>query len=500
MKIARFLCFLTCFLLPAALFSQPALQWQSRIGGDSMRVQSMDLAHNEGYIFGGTGGAINTKEAWVIKTDDTGKVLWEKRYGGSGLDQLWYISSTTDGGYIFTGMTGSTDGDLTGIHTHHGNGDVWVVKIDSIGTIQWQKTYGGSLSDVGRIIKQTPNGEYLVAAQVLSNDGDVTGNRGGVDFWVIKLDDTGKILWQKAMGSSGLDAPYDMVLTAEGGCFVVGEARWNDGDVSQGIPGNNWWMVKLSSAGAIEWEKTHSGMGAGNDIATSVSRTMDGGYIVLGQLWNTMNNPGVHHGLLKLDASGMVQWSKPINALIAGLRGMQAIIQTADSGYLVLPAEKKPRFPGDNSYNYYILKLDAQGDSVWSKVLGGTKDDVASLLMKAPDGGYVIAGFTESDDGDVAGNPSEGRNWIIKLAPPPTTNAVLDNAPSRIEVYPNPTHDVVYFSEQIQVQVQDVLGRVIEEKKQTRSVSLKDKRKGLYLFQFYDQKGRVIGSRKILKQ
>ena len=171
-------------------------------------------------------------------------IEWQKSLGGSGGDEAYAIQQTSDGGYIVAGHSSSNDGDVTG---NHGYDDYWVVKLDVSGNIQWQKSLGGSGADMAVSIGQTSDGGYIVAGLSLSNDGDVTANHGSSDFWVVKLDVSGNIQWQKSLGGSGSDWALSIKQTSDGACIVAGHIMSNDGDVSGNHGASDYWVVKLGA-------------------------------------------------------------------------------------------------------------------------------------------------------------------------------------------------------------------------------------------------------------
>src|SRR5690606_15934938 len=158
-----------------------------------------------------------------------------------GDDIAYSIQQTFDGGYILAGESNSTDWDVTG---NHGGFDYWVVKISDQGSIQWQNSLGGSGNDRANSIIQTTDGGYIVTGYSNSTDGDVSGNHGGVDFWVVKLNNQGVIEWQKSLGGSNSDAAYNIQQTEDGGYVVAGLSSSNDGDVSENQAGEDFWVVK----------------------------------------------------------------------------------------------------------------------------------------------------------------------------------------------------------------------------------------------------------------
>ena len=160
-------------------------------------------------------------------------IEWQKSLGGTGSDILSSIDQTTDGGYIIAGQSNSSNGDAT---MNYGYADYWVVKVNSIGSLSWQKSLGGSQTDAARSVQQTTDGGYIVAGSSESNDIDVTGNHGNSDYWVVKLDVAGSITWQKSIGGSDHDKAYSIQQTTDGGYIIAGYTQSNDGDVTLVMP------------------------------------------------------------------------------------------------------------------------------------------------------------------------------------------------------------------------------------------------------------------------
>jgi hypothetical protein len=409
-----------------SLNAQIAIEWQKCLGGtnwdyaysihqttDGGYVVAGWTASNDGDVSGNHGGA----DYWLVKLDAAGNIQWQKCLGGTNWDYAYSIHQTTDGGYVVAGTTGSNDGDVSG---NHGNYDYWVVKSDASGNIQWQKCLGGTGDDYAYSIQQTTDGGYVVAGWTASNDGDVSGYHGGWDYWVVKLDASGNIQWQKCLGGTSNDEANSIQQTTDGGYVVAGRTESNNGDVSGNHGGRDYWVVKLNASGNIQWQKCLGG--TSGETAYSIQQTTDGGYVVAGQ---TLSNDGDVSGnhsfisdywVVKLDASGNIQWQK----CLGGTGGEQAysIHQTTDGGYMV--AGYSTSNDGDVSGNhggrdYWVVKSDASGNIQWQKCLGGTGDDYAYSIQQTTDGGYVVAGFTDSYDGDVSGNHGNWNYWIVKF-------------------------------------------------------------------------------------
>lgn len=292
-------------------------------------------------------------------------IQWQKCLGGSSHESANSIQQTTDGGYVLAGSTGSNNGDVSG---NHGGNDMWVVKLDNLGIIQWQKCLGGTANDGANSIQVTSEGGYIVAGYTSSNDGDVSGNNGGSDMWVVKLDNLGNIQWQKCLGGTSLDEARSIQSTTDGGYIVAGSTYSNDCDVSGNNGSTDMWVVKLDNFGNILWQNSLGG--TDTEIAFSIKQTIDGGYILAGQTNSDDGDVSGYHG-----------------------------------------------YPGDCS-DFWLTKLDVDGNIVWQKCLGGEACcEIAYSVFQTIDGEYLVAGYANSNDGDVSGNHGfiNPDAWLVKL-------------------------------------------------------------------------------------
>ena len=160
--------------------------------------------------------------ALPLRAQTPPSLIWQKALGGTSIDVAYAITASADGGYVVAGHTLSNNGDVTG---NHGSYDYWVVKLNAAGNILWQKALGGTGNDIAHAITASADGGYVVAGYTASNDGDVTGYHGGNDYWVVKLDAAGNILWQKALGGTGSDVAQAITASADGGYVVAGYAH-----------------------------------------------------------------------------------------------------------------------------------------------------------------------------------------------------------------------------------------------------------------------------------
>src|ERR1041385_7406487 len=201
-------------------------------------------------------------------------IQWQKTFGGTQFDQVQSVIQTFDGGFAAAGITTSNNGNVTG---NHGFGDFWIIKMNASGVLLWQKSYGGSADDGAFSIAQTSDSGFVVAGSSTSANGNVTLNHGLNDYWIIKLNSTGVLQWQQSFGGSSVDIPYDVHQTSDLGYIIAGYTVSNDGNVTGNHGFEDFWIVKLSSSGTLQWQKTFGG--SMDERAYSIQQTTDGGYI-----------------------------------------------------------------------------------------------------------------------------------------------------------------------------------------------------------------------------
>ena len=475
----------------------PSIQWQWALGGshvdqahaiqqtaDGGTIVAGYTGSNDGDVSGNHGGG----DAWVVKLNDTGSIMWKKALGGSDFEWAYAIQQTTDGGYIVTGFAESNDGDISG---NHGAWDAWVVKLSDTGSIMWQRALGGSAIDRAYAIQQTSDGGYIVAGSTVSNDGDVSGNHGYTDAWVVKLSDTGNIMWQKALGGSNFDQAFAVQQTTDGGYIVAGDTFSNDGDVSGNHGLGDAWVVKLSGTGNIMWQKVLGG--SDGDQAHGIQQTTDGGTIVAGYTGSNDGDVLGNHGIkdawvVKLNDTGNIMWQKALGGSDFDLA--YAIHQTTDGGYIVAGGSSSN--DGDVSGIHglgdaWVVKLSDTGNIMWQKAMGGSIYDEAFAVQQTTDGSYLMAGATSSNDGDVSGNHGMDDAWVVKLS---SAGVGLEElGASLFNMMPNPSDGMVHLSipsplHDIQLTLTDALGREVMRQLMNGSslvLDLTDQPGGIYL-------------------
>lgn len=361
------------------------------------------------------------QDLWVQKVNSTGVLQWQKSFGGSLDDYGRGIITTADGGYLISGMTCSNDGDVSGNHTSSsGYWDAWLIKISSTGIIQWQKCYGSTGTESAECVIQTSDGGYVFSGYCQVNNGDVTGNHGNWDIWCVKVNSTGILQWQKSLGGTGEDRCYKIKATNDGGYIISGYTVSFNGDVVGNHGNNDAWILKLSSTGTLQWQKCYGGLNI--EQADGISLTSDGGYIFVGKSNSsdgdvTLNNGNQDIWVVKISNTGILQWQKSFGGSNSDYA--HEILQTTDGGYIITAATSSNdiNVSGHHgSSDAWVLKIDGVGTLIWQKCLGSSSIDIGHDIQITTDGGLIVAGNGGTNNGDVSGCHGGLYDvWLVKL-------------------------------------------------------------------------------------
>lgn len=413
----------------------PKLLWEKTYGGSDMEELSALISCKDGgFLLGGDtysyDGDIKsgnysidrTSDLWVVKIDLLGNIEWEKTYGGSYSDRLGSMIACSDGGYILGGTTSSNDNDIKS--GNNGGDDIWIVKIDSIGGIQWEKTYGGSEGDELCTLISTDDASYMFGGYTFSNNGDVkSGNKGGSDFWIVKIDYSGNVLWEKTYGGSRVDLLGTLTLLADGSFLMGGSTQSNDGDIKSGIQGDyDFWVVELDRSGKILWEKTYGGTSA--DIFNDISILPDGRYLMGG---NTKSNDGdiksgLHGGndiwVVKIDTFGKTLYEKTYGGRSS--ENTMRFAQCDDGGNVICTYSNSNdgdiKSGNHGQSDLWIFKTDSSGNILWEKSFGGTHYESIGEIITISENEYFVGASTFSNDGDIkSGNQGIIDIWLLKI-------------------------------------------------------------------------------------
>ncbi|PSR55170.1 hypothetical protein AHMF7605_17475 [Adhaeribacter arboris] len=479
-------------------------EWNLRYGGKSNEgFTTVIKTADGGYLSGGyspssiggdkTQSSQGKNDFWIVKSDKLGKKLWDKRYGGSEDDFLNALIQTLDGGYILAGSSmSSRSGDKT--QTSRGGRDYWVVKISNTGVKQWDKRFGGSGADELKKIIPLASGHFILAGTSNSpaNGDKSQAARGGQDYWLIKISSTGTKVWDKRYGGSADENLEGLALTLDGGFLLGGSSPSGvSGDKTQASRGNSdYWLVRVNSAGAKVWDKRFGGTGEDNLMDVGSTGTSTGNFFLAGHSTSGANGDrsqssqgGKDFWMLKINGNGEKLFDKRFGG--TGDEGLRTILLTADGGYL-LAGRSESGVSGDKSQgnqgssDYWIVKTSSTGVQQWDKRFGGSGYDEIRTAAQTTDGGFILGGRSESGVSGDRTQPSQGGSdyWLVKVAPQTILlaarkevsegeEATIKSEPLQLLAYPNPFSNKVTINftlsqtQSAQVKVYDSQGREV---------------------------------------
>jgi len=492
-------------------YSQSCLKWNIDIGGNNNTDSAGSvISVPDGFLVCGIASAGDEKfnipaghgnDAFIVKYNSSGNLIWKHSYGGSGSDRFSRIIATQDGGFIAAGHSFSNDGDVSG---NHGSGDAWIVKTDAAGNLQWQKCFGGSRDDYALAIIADPSG-YTFSGAESSRDGDFANNFGDYDAWIVKISFTGNVIWQSTYGGSRFDEAGGLTRNNDGTYIFAGATTSNNQQVGNTHGGSlDTWVVKINSSGNIIWKKVYGGSGL--DYCNSMTRTTDGN-LVLAHGSNSSDGDVNGTGsfvtwLLKLNSqSGDMIWSKTfsINGIDCASFG---IFSTVDGGVVSLGVNGPAGDP--SKADALLLAIDANGNKKWHKLLSGSNKDAALSGIEISGGSLIILSTSLSVDGDFAGGSNSSADvWITRFQncndnsftkASPVNNQSNESVLYKFTNYPNPfsqSTDITYSIPQpgkVLLKIYDVMGRSIKTLVNAKVAA------GIYNIQWNvnDEKGQAV--------
>ncbi|MDH7461897.1 T9SS type A sorting domain-containing protein [Chitinophagaceae bacterium 26-R-25] len=429
-----------CLLLHFVGFSQPipGVSWMHKQGGSKAdRFRHVSILNNGTLVCSGVtlstnGDGVGNKggaDFFLQCFDQRGKMLWKKVFGGSDDDGGSYSGNreltvpTQDGGFYFAGSTPSKDGDIPG---NKGYADAFIVKFDSIGNIIWKKTYGGDWNEFVSGVVATPDGGCIISALTLSNNfGDVPATRGSSDIWIFKLDASGAIQWSKTYGGTNAETATCLQATNDGNYIFAANTTSTNGDLAS-LPAHgstDAWIVKINPSGDILWQKRFGGSNV--DEATVVyvsgnnyyigcnSFSADGDFPENGDLCD------IH--LLKLSSTGDLVWRNHFNAR-GGQDYIEAITQTADGNIVYTGSVYSGTFDGiykglKGECDVLICKVDSgTGQTVWHTEFGGRARDFGGDVVCTKNNELIVVGETASSDYDLPDGLGDYDAFVMKLS------------------------------------------------------------------------------------
>lgn len=407
--------------------------------------------------------SLMTPDYWIMEVDNNGNKLWERRYGGTADDALCDAIETHDHGYILAGWTYSgQNGDKA--DPIRGMADFWIVKTDSVGNMLWNKGFGGTGIDMLLSVGEINGGGYMLMG---SSSSPVSGDRtapshGSIDYWVIRIDSLGNKLWDKAFGASGFDALFFSEVTRDGGCILGGKSSSPaNGDKSEDSfnGGVDYWAIKIDSLGNKQWDRTFGG--TATDDLQYARQTYDNGYILAGTSISDMsgNKSSAKRGywLVKTDSAGNKLWDKAYGDEYFDGK-LYGFSLTSDGGFLISGSTKN-NVGGDKTefnlgdYQGWIVKIDSLGNREWDKTILSNGYNFTWACIEAENGCFIVeVGFSKGGGGYINQSnwdttESSSDAWLAKFCMEPVGVKEVANFVN-VNVYPNPFSDDLFISVQ----------------------------------------------------
>ncbi|WP_298779505.1 hypothetical protein [uncultured Polaribacter sp.] len=352
--------------------SEDILIWSKTFGGtDDDRGADIIATNDGGFALLGysksNDGNVTTnagsQDFWVIKITADGNITWQKTFGFSGADYGTTLLQTSDNGFLLTGVLDVTASGGQGnskTSNKHAGGDIWAIKLNNSGTLEWSKFYGGSFTDTPFGIVETTDNNYIIAASSDSEDFNISNNKGTYDFWILKISADGALIWEQSFGGSQIDEPRAITATDDGNFIVIGDTRSFDIDVAINNGAADLWMIKISNEGTLIWEKTIGSTSF--DVARSISKTQDNGFVIAGSS------------------------------------------RSSDS-----------IFSNQGQNDAWVLKVDDSANIVWQKFIGGTEIDFLYDAIELNNKTIISVGESSSFNGDITENKGFSDALIINI-------------------------------------------------------------------------------------
>ncbi|MFV8347900.1 T9SS type A sorting domain-containing protein [Flavobacterium sp. ZB4P13] len=516
------------FIINVCYSQAPIIQWEKSYGGNQVDIANgICQTADGGYVFIGSTNSQNgdvvgnpypfsefyTRTSWIVKISSTGAIEWQKIYGGYAHDETTAIKQTTDGGFIVSGFSASSTGDVT---NSVGGRDFWILKLNATGNLQWQKSFGSTSSDKAFDIIQTSDGGYAAIGYLRypSNYGS--------DHWynelsVVKLSDTGTVQWSKRFGGTRYDMGYGIIQTDDNGFMLVGRAQSKDGDVKSNHGLFDAWVIKTNSLGVLQWQKTYGG--TADDAAVGIVKANDGNYVVLGETTSkdgdvTSNYGSVDLWVFKINPAGDIIWQNTYGGPSTQSAGIYLvndpeqeqgqvptgkISKTSDNGFLICGTTfgDIPGHHGSNNTDAYIAKINNEGVLVWQRAFGGSNNDEGAEIIQTSDNGYILAaqnlGHPITKPVDWSNNHGSYDAWIVKFTPDESLS-IDELSTQQIIAYPNPVNTTLFIKakENIifdKIVITDITGKkVLTQTNDINKISVETLLSGVYFIEAFSQK------------
>jgi uncharacterized repeat protein (TIGR01451 family) len=435
-----------CLLISSQAISQklpPVIEWQKSLGGSKVdRAFSVIRTLDNGYFVAGLSfsndgqvsghhGSTDSSDAWVVKLDNLGNIQWQKSLGGTGTDEFRHVVQAPNGDFLCVGYSTSDDGDVSGAR---GQGDVWICRLNNSGTLLWSKLYGGPEADYGHAIRKAVDGGYVVAGRAFSSSGDITNHLGFSDIWILKISDNGIIQWQKKYGNYNDQYVNDFIVTSDSSYIVTGYSVWRGVPTCIGSPMYAFYAaysLKIDKNSNIVWENLGS-LSCGNPGSSTYSaNTIEMPSSQLFRIGHRINATTEGYGTLTFSrATAQNQTVQTYSQNFSSLLSFPQVYPTSiamnvnaaellpDSSIISVlgtaPSNVSPRTQAT------LVKINTKNagsviNTDFKKDFGGTNDDVFRALDVINEAEYIVAGYSNSNNGDVSGNHGDYDCWVVKF-------------------------------------------------------------------------------------
>ena len=465
------------FFSVQALSQTPLIEWQRCYGGSAndfpkriIEGRNNDLImvghtlSTDGDIIGGN----DSMNIFWLRVDTLGNILNSRVLGAGGYDDASDVIAAWDNGYIVLGNTTSVN-DVT---NQHGSQDIWIVKVSIQGVPQWEKCFGGSDFEAARSIIKTKDSCYVICGFTYSNDGDISFNHGTSDMWMFKIDKTGNLLWERTYGDGPGDYANDIIQTSDNGFLVCGATFSDSGQVSGNNGSQDFWIIKTDSAGNLQWAECYGG--GFLDAAYRIEE-LNSNYYIIGvniskdgdvsnnHLDGTAASPDTW--LICIDSIGQLLWERSLGG--SRIESSSEILFSSQSFFLGAYASSNDGdvnyHPGSSSSDFWIIQTDTSGNILWNNCYGGTGHDYLESMLIVGNSLYAL-GQTRSNDIDVSGNHGGIDFWLFKIKIDNLTNSIVKQKDEHsFSFFPNPANNLINFktAKNALLNVYDIQGKLI---------------------------------------
>ncbi|EZH75130.1 protein with an N-terminal beta-propellor repeat domain protein [Aquimarina atlantica] len=360
---------------------------------------------------------------WLLKITKEGEILWSKTYGGSGDERGEKIIQTTDGGYAMVGYSRSADEDVT---ANAGLQDYWIVKTDASGGIQWEKSFGFPGIDRAFSVVQTRDGGYFITGflDVTASGGEGNDNKSGFskhgvgEFWGIKLNASGEKEWRRFFGGTNNDRSYDVVQTQDDGFIMIGSSESVDFDITNSKGSYDFWAVKINKEGTKLWEKSFGGSEI--DVGYAIAATGDGKFLIVGDSRSVDGDISSANGnadlwLIQIDGNGNLLWEKSLGG--TAFDTGRAIAKMQNGGFVITGNSRSNDIDvGQNKgqSDVWSMIITINGEVQWKLASGGSQAEFGEGCIETSDKKVIVVGNSESSDFDIPANKGSKDVLVIK--------------------------------------------------------------------------------------